>query len=507
MVRVLIAEDEAIERQYLEQLLKSLENQGICVSCTCADGEEAVRKARIHMPDILIMDIEMPNRNGLEAVREIRKSLPEVRALILTAFGEFEYAKTAIQIGVDDYFVKPGSDEQLLEKVISLAGKVENNRKKEDDLLFAEEQLKQYNRILMEEMMACVMFLREEAKQYFADYIQLQRIENLYFVCCIVRFPAKMHSNIIMEIQEIICREGFWQASGQCCQEFVFLILSQEENGFEGLKEEISHHLLTIFGSGCLCELSPVFTDSEDVLRACQAARKQIEERNGKDKTEPLQEVIQRCAVSWLEAAVSGNGLDCRKEAIIFSEQFLYQKDGLSHAKDGAFLLYMILTRDIRQFFNREIMFSNADEIRQRIHQTRNSQALQNVIREYLEEILATTREEKNRKQDKLVLLVTDYLRTHFHENLSLNSVADEFHMSSFHLSKMFRKSMKKNFIEYLTELRVKQAKTLLMDGTRTITEVAFMVGYQDSGYFSKVFRKATGLSPREFSESVSKKD
>lgn len=507
MVRILIAEDEAIERHYLAQLLESLEHQGICVCASCADGEEAVQEAQIHMPDILIMDIEMPNMNGLEAVREIRKVLPEVRTLILTAFGEFEYAKTAIQLGVDDYFVKPGSDEELLEKIISLVAQVDKSREKQDHLLFVEEQLKQYNRILMEEMMVSMMFMREEAKQYFTDYLQLQRMEPIYFSCCIVRTMEDAYCDVITEIREILYRKGLRCATGQCHQEFVFLILSQKDARFAGLKEEILHQLMRISGSRFLCEISPVFQDPEDILKACHQAKGQIEQRIGKSQVEPLQEIIQRYEASWMEAAVSGNRLDCRKEAIAFSEQFLYQKEAFSQARDGAYLLYMMLTRDISQFFNREIMFGNGDDIRQRIHQTRNIQTLQNVVRDYLEEILTITQEEKQKKQDKLVLMVAEYLKEHFHENLSLNSVAEEFCMSSFHLSKMFRKTMKKNFIEYLTELRVQQARTLLMDGTRTITEVAFMVGYQDSGYFSKVFRKATGLSPREFSESVSKKN
>lgn len=507
MVSILIAEDEAIERRYLTQLMKTIESRGIYVTASCADGAEAVKEAQVFRPDILIMDIEMPNKNGLEAAKEIRKTLPDSKVLILTAFSEFEYAKEAIRIGVDDYFIKPGSDEELLEKVLSLSAEVEKNRERQDHLLFVEEQLKQYNRILVEEMMASVMFLREEAKQYVSDFIRLQRIAPLYFSCGIIGPGKEMQCDMTAEVGEVFRQEGFQYAGGQCQNELVFLIFSDGVEKFDSIKDKVLHKLLRLCGSRFFCAFSTVYQTPDDILKACQEVRTQIERVTGKSNAEPMQEMIRRYEGSWLEAAVSGTKIDCIKEAIAFSEEFLYQEEGLAQAKEAAYLLYMMLTKDIMQFFNREISFGNGDHIRQKIRQTRNSQALQNVVKEFLEIILATVQQEKNKKEDKLVLLVADYLKEHFQENLSLNGVAEEFHMSSYHLSKMFHKTMKKNFIEYLTELRVQKAKRLLMNGTLTVTDIAFMVGYQDSGYFSKVFRKATGLSPREFSESVSRSD
>jgi YesN/AraC family two-component response regulator len=78
---------------------------------------------------------------------------------------------------------------------------------------------------------------------------------------------------------------------------------------------------------------------------------------------------------------------------------------------------------------------------------------LQQVTSELLEEILRTVREQKARKEDKLVLMVADYLKAHFREELSLNGVAEHFRMSPYHLSKMFPKTMGASFVEYLTNL------------------------------------------------------
>ena len=114
MWKILIADDEAMERAALKEIIK--ENFGhIADVRTAQDGPSAVEIATLWKADIILMDIEMPGMNGVEATQSIRRALPKCEVVFLTAYGLFEYAQEAIRLGVNDYILKPAEDETVLE--------------------------------------------------------------------------------------------------------------------------------------------------------------------------------------------------------------------------------------------------------------------------------------------------------------------------------------------------------------------------------------------------------
>ncbi|MDO5713141.1 MAG: response regulator [Tissierellia bacterium] len=111
-MKILVVEDEFLEREAIRSLLeKSLLDSSVELA---QDGEEAVRRATKCKPDLVLMDIEMPKMNGLEAAREIKDIFPEVSIVILTAYSDFEYARESLRIPVDDYLLKPIRRDKLL---------------------------------------------------------------------------------------------------------------------------------------------------------------------------------------------------------------------------------------------------------------------------------------------------------------------------------------------------------------------------------------------------------
>ncbi len=114
MWKVLIADDEAMERNALSALLQ--EKLGhIAEVRTAKDGPTAVEIATLWKAEIVLMDIEMPGMNGIEASQRIKHLLPKAVIVFLTAYGVFEYAQEAIRLGVTDYILKPAEDSIVLE--------------------------------------------------------------------------------------------------------------------------------------------------------------------------------------------------------------------------------------------------------------------------------------------------------------------------------------------------------------------------------------------------------
>ena len=114
-IRTLLAEDHTIVRKGLRSLLDG--EGGIRVVGEAADGREAVDKVRHLLPDVVVMDITMPDLNGLEATRQIRKQFPKVKVLILTMHADEEHILQILQAGASGYVVKQDAPEELVSAV------------------------------------------------------------------------------------------------------------------------------------------------------------------------------------------------------------------------------------------------------------------------------------------------------------------------------------------------------------------------------------------------------
>lgn len=116
MYKLMIVEDEPLERLALRKIILKL-FYNITIVEDAKNGTEAVEKAKMLRPDIILMDIRMPETTGLEAQERIIKVLPNVRTIILTAYSEFDYAQKAIKYGVIDYLLKPVRPDDLKKSI------------------------------------------------------------------------------------------------------------------------------------------------------------------------------------------------------------------------------------------------------------------------------------------------------------------------------------------------------------------------------------------------------
>jgi len=111
-------------RDYLACKVVEIDPAFVCVG-TAADGEEAVELTERHIPDLLITDIKMPVLSGLELISRIRASNPDVRILIVSGYSEFEFARSAIELGVEDYLLKPVDLEKLRDILLRIRIRLE----------------------------------------------------------------------------------------------------------------------------------------------------------------------------------------------------------------------------------------------------------------------------------------------------------------------------------------------------------------------------------------------
>jgi two-component system response regulator YesN len=126
MFKLLIAEDEPLERMALRKIVNR-EFNNIDIVEDAKNGSVAIEKAKLYRPDIILMDIRMPETNGIEAQKKISEYLPSVKTIILTAYNDFNYAQEAIKYGVADYLLKPVKPEDLKKAINKVIASIQMN--------------------------------------------------------------------------------------------------------------------------------------------------------------------------------------------------------------------------------------------------------------------------------------------------------------------------------------------------------------------------------------------
>lgn len=127
MLKLLIADDELMEREAMHNILT--EHFGHIADIRMAEnGKAAMDIACLWKADLVLMDIEMPGTNGLEAARVIRDQRPECKVIFVTAYGLFHYAQEAVKLGVSDYILKPAEDSEIIQAVQKVIDRIEADR-------------------------------------------------------------------------------------------------------------------------------------------------------------------------------------------------------------------------------------------------------------------------------------------------------------------------------------------------------------------------------------------
>ena len=188
------------------------------------------------------------------------------------------------------------------------------------------------------------------------------------------------------------------------------------------------------------------------------------------------------------------------------NEVYQYLQELTGHSEDSELVreymkhLYLLTVEKTYNLMDKRI---NSDVVKKNLSSFDNMETgkkIKRFIADLINELIYEIRSNNDNPGQSLVKPVKKYLSEHFSEELNLQSVADLFNVSFGHLSKCFKKVEGISFSEYLMNLRIEEAKKLLKKDYINISEVAEKVGYADPGYFSKVFKKQVGMTPKQYS-------
>lgn len=463
MLKVFLVEDETVIREGLRDRIP-WEQYGYRFVGEAADGEVALPLIRKTRPDVLITDIKMPFMDGLSLSRIVREEFPKTKILIISGYDDFEYAREAISIGVDQYILKPVT-RMSLRKVLQ---EKENGSERE---------------------MNTFVHLQEEILQYFLrfpQYILFRWNVNCYgvLVKCDAEEMEDYTQRAIAQIQ--------MNCESQNANADWYVVVGTPVERLSMLKEcydRVNHY-------GAYRFLYPqMHVLSEETLKSYLPA--QDDTRIAEvDATKMSPEIIS-------EFLAKGSS----KEVYNFVESYLQSISEVIHSV--IFRDYVVLNIRFTAIAFMERNGVTKEEFLAHIGKYgTNVHVQQDEVFEYFLSILQTAidlRDEQNTNlSSKTLKKALAYIDEHYtSENLSLGTVACEVQVGANYLSSVFSQNMQKTFTEYISEKRMEKAKKLLKSTELPTSEIAAQVGYKDPHYFSFVFKKTQGCSPREYRSSI----
>ncbi|MGG6313186.1 response regulator [Paenibacillus macerans] len=526
-IRVLLADDEPVILRGLKKLI-AWEELGFSIIGEANDGNELKQLMQECRPDLIISDISMPGCSGIDIIREIHEASLPMKVIFISAYQEFAYARQAIQYGAVDYLVKPVNQTHLE----SVVGKAAALIREENEGERAKEMLTHYERkqrtVTIEELLDGLM---DGDKRAAAELTRMGAVAlSRHTSVCMLETDETMGSASRWEERERklvqfalynIIKETV-DPGGNCLmfqKDGRFGILIQHESADEPRKlANDLHGKINVFlklpvsiGIGRPVSgieaasasyraalealIAKYFTGLNRVLEADETAADRSEEPCG------LAELEEK----MIKALMSQNREELHASMNRLLRAIEQQAEGSKQlAVMSAYNTILLLDQSMAKI---GIQLSTAiQEPNALLARLSGYATFEGVKKEFASVVEHACEQISHKLANKEVTelqRIKTYMEEHYAENITLESMAALIYMNPYYFSSFFKKHTGKNFKQYLTEERMKQALRLLLETDLMIYEIAERVGYNNARHFSDMFKKMYGKLPQEYRQSA----
>lgn len=535
-MKVFLVEDEYIVREGIKNNI-DWEKNGYDFCGEASDGELAFPMISEKRPDIVITDIRMPFMDGIELSRMIKEEYPEIKIIILSGHEEFEYAKAAIQIGVEEYLLKPINGDELLQVVNRVAQKIKEENESRETLQEGEgdENFEYAKRQLLSSLIDDNASLSDAMEQGKKIHLNLMaQCYNIMMLKLQRKNKEQGFSQRILELYKTM-EDTLKEQDGQS------IMFDRAPEGkvilFMGSGEEEIRRNMDVF-AGQFREILPEYEDvtyfgsvGVPVMRLRELGESYEAASHGfsyRFLTEPNQFVdnhtvfdqarnekkfscsigsvdIQNLDKQKIESFLKGGEMD---EIQFFVEEYM-KNTGDAGKNSMIFRQYIVMD----MFFAASHFLTQITDGREQLGEPFESpEQMQKIVSDleatvvYIKELFTKVMQVRDAQTTEhnsdVVENAKKYISENYHdEELTLNTVAHEVNVSPNHLSAMFSQKTGQTFVKYLTDVRMHRAKELLKCTSKRSNEICEEVGYRDPHYFSHLFKKNVGCSPIQYRE------
>ncbi len=510
MYKVLLVDNEPYILEGLMQLIDWKANNCEIIG-TAETGKQAFELLQTTAVDIVVTDIRMPEMDGLELCEKIRAHYPLMQLIILTGFPDFEYAQAAIKYGVADFILKPTTDDALeagIAKAIQTLNRFRQAEENESSLLLQRQLILRdllsgsgHSQIWVLNKLAEAQLLITE---YMVLSVRLYGYKDLSEV-------TDMMKDFSDRAQKIAGEKGATVYFVEKDESRCYLVVLNEQEVCDrfsrSLVSEIDEDADYSVRIGCSTLYRSV-TEMNHGAEEADDARRFIlhESQSSVMKYEQLPdlstEVKGRLVEMMRRTQTAFENHNEERIRSSLDEIFSYMQENAVPYSTMLNMTEMFLNYGRALLLSHSLLGEFDEETPYLTEETPEGLRLR--IEEQLKRILERLKEE-NTSDDSAIVQVCDYIDAHYKEALTLEKLAEMVHLSPGYFSRLFKRCKGVNFGNYIAHRRMERAKELLERTDMKIYEVSDEVGIDDPVYFSRLFKKHTGLKPKEFREKVKK--
>lgn len=531
MYKVMVVDDEILVRIGMRSMI-DWEKLGFQIVDEAGNGESAYEKFLISRPDIILTDIKMPQKDGLWLIEKVKEERPEVEIVILTAYDDFDYARKALKLNAAEYLLKAEMEEREVENLmLRLKEKLDKARKESAVEMRSEKEVE----IEQQERLLGLMLSGYKPLALVKEQYEALGIPWNTYRCCFVQFDFQeamqekeyaneQVTNIISACRQLI--QARFQSKYKYCilKQFGMSVTSLLMDSCLGQKKleediiELQKSVCQYFGISFKSANSRIETEIDRVrangewifqvsegLFYVEAGGHKIQGSEDREQTADTipgevytEELVTRLA-EYLMNADEENVYaileEMRRNSIHSSLAPLDLKLKLVQLINSAARICHIYVQEKSE----ELL-----SFQKKLLQAGDLGGVFHVLKQCMDCMMEAVMKTTIGNAEQLVEKAKSWLEIHYGERISLEEVSRVVGISQYYFSHLFRKSQGIKFSAYLNEVRIRHAKEFLRDPKLTVAQVYELVGFNDQSYFSKTFKKITGITITEYREQCS---
>ncbi|WP_411336954.1 response regulator [Ruminococcus gauvreauii] len=532
MLKVLIADDEKDIVDLIAYLIKDLD---VTIAGLASDGLEAYKIILEENPDVVISDIRMPGMTGLELIEKVKQSERETEFIIISGYRDFEYAKTALQYGVQDYLLKPIKEEELAMLLNRLNRRKHiNDEKQQADQDRQQRFVEQVSRIRRDHLRKILYHvpIDEHDRILTGENDPLHPVKDCIYSVVTIKLDYIEHENVDFS--------AYVSVLENMCEKYTTKIKSDSfdaEYFYEGTKGHIAFnykpglHLPMDKKKRYLTELLREDNEKYEFFHVTLGVGLQVRNR---EELHISFATAQSAIDNRIELG-SGGIIDASKltqgqlyyqvmvpqqiEMRVRKGLFELNKDEVFGCLDEVMRTYYYgketAIQTIYKFSERWIelledavldnkLLDQPDlppkEVwGMRINSCTSLKACKSYLTDYMMKIMERCNDVQKSHEARPIREVKEYIEKNYDKGISLDDIGKMVCLNPVYLSTLFKNQTGMNITNYLIRVRMEAAKKLLRETRMSVSAVADRVGYTDTKYFSKIFTKHVGVKPVEY--------
>ncbi len=536
MIKVIIIDDEFLIRSLIKKSVK-WETMGFEIVGEAEDGKEALEKVEELSPHLLVIDIDIPIINGIELSSIVKEKYPYIKMLILTGYGEFEYAKKAISSGVYAYILKPVDNREFEEVLLKVKRDIINEKKRRQYVQVLEEELKNDFQAGRERFLNSLVTANADCRNLYRDIkrYDLSICEECAVVAAIEidglikKWPGKKDQDIWIFAVGNIAGEIFGEYEKSIVfkgpENRVICILSSIDNFGDSfleicsslcikVKESIKKYLsftVSIGYGSCVkgCGNIPLsYSEAvQSVERKFLVGKDSLIGFSEADGIEPNQSVI---LVDDAEDVLISLRIGDRNAVERRINKLFREINNAGLSKDNILIALMEFVSILAKFADeRNIDYSEVFNTQKHFSDVIRTFEVLSELKEWTLQIFNNIFKYIGKNRGLKTLEVVEKARKFIEDNyfvkeLSLKDISENIFVNPSYLSKVFKQQTGYSVIEYLRDFRLKRAMEIIENRKiKHVSALADEVGYSDPLYFGKLFKGKYGISPQKYLKNL----